>query len=218
MRLLVVALAVVSVCLAGCKEEQQIPPGAKSTRTNPRMGASFEGNLLNTAGYQVVLPKNWAIADLTDEQIESSLKEAWKDKPELLKQLPAVLELAKQDQIKLIAFAEPEGPTTFVDNLNVLVEQLPREMTAKEVLDANVSQLAQMASGKPETEIVEVAGRPAGLIKWSASNGSTTLSYHTYVLVKGTDSTVFTFTAEAKRAETMGRFARWIMRGVKAQS
>jgi len=217
----VLSIVVLSVLLAGCgpKTVEPTDTGKQTNATTPNAGsnAAAPADWLthHPKGFTVAMPKDWMVADLTTGDVKDAMK-TWENDPKMKELSSMVEQAAAAGQIKLFAFDVPHGDKNFTDNFNVIDQPLPEAPPMKELLRQNVEGIKPIATGESKSEIVNLPGGEAGMIRWGMKRqDGVELGFATYLLIANGKAYTFSFTAVKDRSDAFAASAAEIMKTVK---
>jgi len=160
-------------------------------------------------GATIQVPKDWAGAPLdaaTLKELEAQLSKGGESEKQLLARIQSE---AKSGVQKLVIF-NTEAKGKFIDKINLVTEDLPKEMSSSEYAEAAAPGLASTvkAGTKPIVETKTMPAGPVAVISTTVDGGAmgggtTTVEAVAYAFVKGKKAYVFTCAASAESAEKL---------------
>lgn len=186
-----------ALMLAACSGKDNSVRTLSTSSTSPN-GPSFT---LDT-------PEGWTAVDLTADDVNSFVDEAVKANPRLKESESTIREMALSGSIKLVAFGETfEG---FAENLNVVVLDQPKELTASELQQAYLQEMTPLAlpGTSPEGEFTDLpAGKAAKMFTQISVGQGKSIASLAYLLSNGKRSFTVTFSSALSRRAEMERLA-----------
>ncbi|HRK21013.1 MAG TPA: hypothetical protein PLX06_04365 [Fimbriimonadaceae bacterium] len=157
-----------------------------------------------SSGFKVSLPKGWNAIDLTAGDLDKVMDAAMAASPGAKSMEAQIRAAASSGMIKVMALHPKDGETDFVENMNVVVTDLPSGVTLKQIEEAYRSQVGAMSV--PGSEI---KGDPVDLPVGKAMRMQTKLNMQSgankyvaslaYMFAEGGKSYTVTFSSKPDR-------------------
>jgi hypothetical protein len=198
-RRIVVVLLLVSVS-AGCGSKKSALPTATNVETRPAAAstpAGFTVRAVPDEGFAIAVPKKWSSIDAPTALSGSSVKQFERENPAAA---GAVEALARPKSPMKFVAVDPTG-ARFATNVNVLVSQIPADVSFQRWTSAETAQIAalkptqlkrgaiQLPAGKAYRLAYHARLRIRGILR--------DLAIHQYMVKRGPSLYVVTFTTEA---------------------
>lgn len=199
----VLAALVLGACSGNDKVDQA--PGSSSASTG-------------TPSFTMEAPEGWTAVDLTADDVNAFIDEAVKANPKLKSSESAIRDMATSGSIKFVAFGDTfEG---FAENLNVIVLDQPKELTASELQQAYLAEMTAIAlpGTSPQGQITDLpAGKAAKMFTQISIGQGKSIASLAYLLGKGKRSYTVTFSSALSRRAEMERLADSAMQTFRIQ-
>lgn len=150
------------------------------------------GQVFESDGVSLSMPKDWKVIDFTREQFGDISKNLEAD-PNLKELVPTLKAAANNKQFRLFAYAPEWVVPGFSGNSNLLIIDLPAGATPEQVFKANKDELDKLVGKSLTPKDVTVTGAVAKRIDWSYVAKGIPLSIVSIVAVRGTKQVVMTF-------------------------
>jgi hypothetical protein len=155
-------------------------------------------------GFSISIPPSWRAIDMDPQTMKAAFKTMVDQNPALaqsysVEQMQALV----QQGIKIMAFDFGSGGGH--TNLNVLQQTLPSEMSASVFSQLAASQVeVQLKISPPKIEPATVGGLDAQVIRYDlplqTANGTFNASFSQYIVMRGKDAYIITFTSRFEDA------------------
>ncbi len=167
-------------------------------------------------GFAIALPPGWQQMDLDPETVKESMQTMMKDNPQMAEALSEQAQSMAASGVKFWGFdmADLSDDSPGLTNVNVLVSDVPKEVTLDQYEQVNAQQLEQMATDVKHERVNLPAGEAIKFTSKLTTNtetGSIEQALTQYALLKDGTSYVITFTTEtselAGNTETFQKIA-----------
>jgi len=155
-------------------------------------------------GFSISIPPTWRAIDLDPQTMNAAFKSMVEQNPALTQSYSLEqLQTLGQQGIKVMAFDFGNGGGH--TNLNVLQQKLPSEMSVTVFTQLAASQVeVQLKISPPKIESVTVGGLDAQVIRYDlplqTANGTFNASFSQYIVMRGKDAYIITFTSRSEDA------------------
>ncbi len=201
--------------LVGCSGQPAPPPTPTTpptpTATVQSSGAGSEGQLEGWTryeqadeGFAISLPPGWQQMDLDPQTVRESMQNVLKDNPQMAEALGEQAQSMAASGVKFWGFdmSDLSSDSPSVTNVNVLVTDVPENVTLDQYEQVNAEQLEQMATDVKHERVNLPAGEAikfTSTLGTSTQSGSIQQSLTQYALLESGKSYIITFTTEASK-------------------